>query len=152
METKSVYQAMRTFFEEDDWSFTPMDDQPVLRMAFKGESEAFNCFAQALEERDQFTFYSVAPFTVPLPQRPEAIEFVTRANYGMFVGNFEMDVRDGEVRYKTSADVADTDMPAMLFKTNVVQNVLTMDRYLAALKAVAEGELTAAEAIEQVEG
>lgn len=152
METKSVYQAMRAFFEKDDWHFTPMDDQPVLRMAFKGDTEAFNCFAQALEERSQFTFYSVAPFNVPLAQRPAVIEFVTRANYGMFVGNFEMDLSDGEVRYKTSADVADTDMPFALFKSNVVQNVLTMDRYLAALKTVSEGEATAEEAIKQVEG
>lgn len=152
MASTSIYQAMRTFFEEDDWHFTPMDDQPVLRMAFKGESEAFNCFAQALEERGQFTFYSVAPFKVPLAQRAAATEFVTRANYGMFVGNFELDLNDGEVRYKTSADVADTGAPAALFKSNVVQNVLTMDRYLAALQAVSEGKMTAAEAITQVEG
>lgn len=149
---KSVYAAMRTFFEEDDWSFTPMDDQPVLRMGFQGDSDAFNCFAQALEDRDQFAFYSVAPFTVPEAQRTAAIEFVTRANYGMFVGNFEMDLSDGEVRYCTSADVADTGMPPQLFKTNVIQNVLTMDRYLAALKQVAEGDATAADAIAQVEG
>lgn len=148
---QSVYGAMRAFFEKDEWSFTPMDDQPVLRMGFQGDNGAFSCFAQAIEERGQFVFYSFAPFLVPEDLRDAAIEYITRANYGLFVGNFEMDLSDGEIRFKTSADVAGTGMPPMLFKTNVVQNVLLMDRYLGGLQAVAEGKLSAAEAIAQVE-
>ena len=29
-------------------------------------------------------------------------EYITRANYGLTLGNFEMDLRDGEVRYRAS--------------------------------------------------
>ena len=37
---------------------------------------------------------------------PEAIaEFLTRTNYSMIIGNFELDFADGEIRYKTSIDV-----------------------------------------------
>jgi hypothetical protein len=32
-------------------------------------------------------------------------EFLTRANSGMVIGNFELDFADGEIRYKTSIDV-----------------------------------------------
>jgi hypothetical protein len=149
---QSVYGAMRAFFEQDEWSFTPMDDQPVLRMGFQGDNGAFSCFAQAIEERGQFVFYSFAPFLVPEAQRLAVVEYITRANYGLFVGNFEMDLSDGEVRFKTSADVVGTDMPPKLFTTNVVQNVLLMDRYLGGLQAVSEGKLSPVEAIEQVEG
>jgi hypothetical protein len=34
-------------------------------------------------------------------------KFITRANYGMSLGNFELDFNDGEIRYKTSIDVTD---------------------------------------------
>ncbi len=30
--------------------------------------------------------------------RPAAMELVTRANYGLYIGNFEMDLKDGERR------------------------------------------------------
>lgn len=149
---QSVYSAMRAFFEQDEWSFTPMDDQPVLRMGFQGDNGAFQCYAQAIEERGQFVFYAFAPFMVPPPQRMAVVEYITRANYGLFVGNFEMDLSDGEVRFKTSVDVSGTAMEPALFKTNVVQNVLLMDRYLGGLQAVSEGKLSPAKAIEQVEG
>lgn len=43
---------------------------------------------------------------VPEDRRLALAEFLTRANYGLFIGNFEMDWQDGEVRYKTSIDVA----------------------------------------------
>ncbi len=32
-------------------------------------------------------------------------EFITRANFGIVIGNFEIDFSDGEIRYKTSIDV-----------------------------------------------
>ena len=34
-------------------------------------------------------------------------EYITRANYGLTIGNFELDHRDGEIRYKVSWNVRD---------------------------------------------
>jgi len=38
-------------------------------------------------------------------KRGAVAEFINRANYGIIIGNFEMDFADGEIRYKTSIDV-----------------------------------------------
>ena len=48
------------------------------------------------------TCYHTAPIKVPLEQRAAISEFITRANYGLTNGNFEMDFSDGELRYKTT--------------------------------------------------
>ena len=40
----------------------------------------------------------------------QVCEYLTRANYGLTVGNFELDHRDGEIRYKVSINVRD-DLP-----------------------------------------
>ena len=32
-------------------------------------------------------------------KRQDIAEYLTRANYGMVMGNFEMDYSDGEIRY-----------------------------------------------------
>ena len=48
------------------------------------------------------TCYHTAPITAPLEQRAAISEFITRANYGLTNGNFEMDFSDGELRYKTT--------------------------------------------------
>lgn len=48
------------------------------------------------------TCYHTAPIKAPLEQRTAISEFITRANYGLTNGNFEMDFSDGELRYKTT--------------------------------------------------
>ncbi len=147
-----IFDAMTEFFKGDDWNFDQLPDRPVLRMGFSGDDGQWTCFAQAREEQEQFVFYSVAPVKAPEERRHEMAEFITRANYGMIVGNFEMDYNDGEVRYKTSIDVEEAELSAPLTKHLVYANVLTMDRYLKGIMAVAFGGGSALDAIGQVEG
>ena len=79
-------------------------------------------------------------------------EFLTRANYGLIIGNFEMDLTDGEVRYKTGIDVEGDRLSAALVKNLVYANVLTMDQYLPGIMRLIYADVSPAEAIVQVEG
>lgn len=78
-------------------------------------------------------------------------EFLTRANYGMLIGNFEMDFTDGEIRYKTSIDVEGDRLTSPLMQQIVYANVRTMDRYLPGIRKVIETDLTPAEIIASIE-
>jgi hypothetical protein len=78
-------------------------------------------------------------------------EFLTRANYGMVIGNFEMDYADGEVRFKTSVDVEDAHLNRALLHHIVHANLLMTDKYLPGITAIIEGQ-TPAFALEMVEG
>ena len=78
-------------------------------------------------------------------------EFITRANYGMIIGNFELDFSDGEVRYKTSIDVEGAELVPAVIRQLVYANVLTMDRYLKGIMAVAFGGVDPEMAVKSVE-
>ena len=143
---------MRAFFEDDDWHVTPMDSMPVLSMGFTGKSGKWMCFAQAREDQNQFVFYSVCPMNVPDDKLSTVAEFITRANYGMIIGNFEMDYADGEVRYKTSIDVEGDNLSNALIKQMVYANVIVMDRYLPGLMRVIFGGVEPAHIIATIEG
>ena len=69
----------------------------------------------------------------------------------MVIGNFELDFSDGEIRYKTSLDVEGDRLSNALIKQTVYLNVLTMDKYLPALVAVINNELSVDNAIAAVE-
>ena len=87
-----------------------------------------------------------------LPEKRTAVaEFITRANYGMRVGNFEMDFNDGEVRFKISVDVDNHELTQALVSNHVYANVWTMDRYLPGLFAVVYSDISPLEALEKVE-
>ncbi len=87
-----------------------------------------------------------------MERRAALAEFVTRANFGLVVGNFEMDMDDGEVRYKTSIDVEGDRLSTALLHQLVRVNLEMMDKYLPGLYAVANEGLDALAAIVAVEG
>ncbi|MEO5952445.1 MAG: YbjN domain-containing protein [Chloroflexia bacterium] len=101
----SIYDSMAAFFKKDDWPATQLEGQTAMSMNFQGQNGRWGCLARVDQEKELILFYSYCPVKAPEDKRPILADFLTRANYGLYIGNFEMDFNDGEVRYKTSIDV-----------------------------------------------
>lgn len=149
--SESIFSSVVNFFIEDDWQFAKLETEPSLRLAFQGKNGKWDCYAKAREQQQQFVFYSVSPVNVPENKRLPITEFITRANYGMIMGNFEFDFTTGEIRYKTSIDVEGDNLSFALIKQMVYANVMMMDEYLPGIMAVIEQEVEVKEAISRVE-
>ncbi|MEQ9235912.1 YbjN domain-containing protein [Coleofasciculus sp. E2-BRE-01] len=149
--TQPIFQTMVNFFTEDDWSYAKIQGEPALYLAFEGDNGSWNCYAKAREDEEQFVFYSICPIKVPKAKRRILGEFIARANYGMMIGNFELDFTDGEIRYKTSIDVEGDRLSLALLKRLVYANVTMMDEYLPGIKLVLESGMSPEEAIAQIE-
>lgn len=149
---KSILDTVIQFFREDDWHFRQLEGRPILQLGFAGDNGSWTCYAQAQEDKQRFIFYSVLDSKVPPQKRAAVAEYLTRANYGLVLGNFEMDFSDGEVRYKTSVDVEGGQLTTGMVKTMVYTNVLMMDRYLPGIMNVVYGGVSPADAIAQIEG
>ncbi len=147
-----VYNDMTRFFLMDDWKFTPIEGRSMLQMGFSGRNGNWTCIARALDEKQQVIFLSICSVKVPEAKRDLVAEFLTRANYGLVIGNFEMDYEDGEIRYKTSVDVGDEHVSSEIMKPLVYTNVAMMDRYLPGIMAVTHGNVSPADAIKDIEG
>lgn len=150
-EDPSLFQAVIAFFEAEQWPFIQIPDTPALRLSFRGDSGQWNCYAKANQAQQTLLFYSICPIPAPEIRLPAAAEFITRANYGLIIGNFELDYGDGEIRYKTSIDIEGDTLSPALIKQLVYANVLTVDQYLPGLFAVLEQGISPLTAIAQVE-
>ena len=146
----TIHEAVADFLHHDRWGHEAMLGQPVHRVFYQGNNGRLICFAQARNEENQFIFYSYCPESVPEERRLPMAEFIARANYGLVLGNFEMDFADGEMRFKTSIDVEGTALTRELIKPVIYANVLTMDEYLPGLLAVIQATKSPAEALEMV--
>ena len=146
-----LFEAVVDYLTEDDWKFHVVKDDTALTLSFRGEAGSWQCFATIDEEKQWFTFYSILPSNVPEEKRVEIAEFVTRANYGLVIGNFEMDYGDGEVRYKTSIDVEGGELSPKMIENLMRANLMTMDRYFAGIMGVLYGDRDPAEAIAEME-
>lgn len=148
----TILDSFKRFFEDDDWPYTEMADRAVLKSGFNGDHGQFTLIVQERAEQEQMVVYSMLPVKTPEALRATVAEFITRANYGMIIGNFELDYNDGEVRYKTSLDVENAQELYPLIKNLVYSNVMTMDRYMPGLMRVIYGGVSAQEAVQEIEG
>jgi hypothetical protein len=147
----TLFDVVRKFFTDDEWYFMEMDNRSMLQMGFQGKNGKWTCYAQTNEDQFLFFFYSVCPINIPEDKRLVVSEFITRANYGLKIGNIEMDFNDGEVRYKTSLDVENDELSPALISNMVYANVWTLDRYLPGIFAVVYGNKDPQDAIEKIE-
>ncbi len=151
MSDTPLFDAMVDFFKSDDWPYIQLEDRPVLSLNFDGKNAKWTCYAQAREEQQQFIFYSVCPVNTPVDKRADLAEFITRANYGLIIGNFELDFEDGEIRYKTSLDVEDVALTPTIFKNVVYANLSMMDQYLPGIMSMLYSTVSPREVIDQIE-
>ena len=147
-----ILDVVERFLESDDWPVSKVAGCEVIKTSFEGKNGQFACFAQERVEQEQFVFYAVFPVHTPENKTNKVVEFITRANFGMIIGNFELDYSDGEVRYKTSVDVEDVEISGALIRHMVYATVLTMDKYFPGLMRVLYAGIDPASAINEVEG
>ena len=137
--------AVVEFLEGRGW---PVDvDGSLIRTAIRTEEQAFPCAVVTVEEVGQLVAYSVFPDTVGPEQRPAVTELTTRANAQLTVGNLEIDLGAGQVRFRTGLAVGQSPITAEMVERVIVDNVATAVAYFPLVTAVIEGRMSPAEAV-----
>jgi hypothetical protein len=77
-------------------------------------------------------------------------EFLHRVNYGLGMGNFELDYDDGEIRLKTSNDFHGLRPTHEVLHRLIYYNAYALDQHLPAIQAVLQGTAPT-EALESLE-
>ncbi len=147
----SIFSATMNFFTRENWQFTQVEEDSVLYMDFPGKNGIFTCYAKARETQQQLIFYSHCPIIVPESKLLSIAEFITRANYNMVIGNFELDFNEGEIRYKTSIDIEDMQLSYNCIKNLIYTNVNIIDKYLPGIISLINDDVLPAFAINQIE-
>ena len=146
-----LLKTVESFLRDDGWDFSPIESRSVLKTGYQGENGSWTCYAQTREDDQQFLFYALCPIRAPEKKRPTVAEFITRANYGMVIGNFELDYSDGEIRFKSSLDVEDSELTEPMVRSAVYWAVVMMDKYLPGLLQVIGGDIRPVDAIDDIE-
>lgn len=141
-----AFTTLEQFLHENQWRPQRVDAQYMYRLIYSERNEQFTCYAQIRLEVEQFAFYVIAPLQTPESARPVMAEFLTRVNYGLWIGNFEMDWKDGEVRYKSSLDFEGVPLTPQLIRNAIQPAVRTMSCYLPGLTNIAREGKSPAEA------
>jgi hypothetical protein len=139
----TLFGELKRVFADNGWPFREVQGAPVLLGVLSGPAGSWSFYAQAVEEKDLILLYSICPQRVPPDRRLAVAEYLTRANYGLAAGNFELDLDDGEVRYKSALPIQGDGPDAIALKRLMRANGIAMETYLPGITAVIAGASSA---------
>jgi len=100
-----------------------------------------------------YLVYIVSPIGGDKDDLGELMKFLTMANYCLTNGNFELDLGDGEVRYKIFVNCKGLDsLPAEIVQDSILAGCYTIDRYGDGIAALSMGFSDAETEIKKAEG
>lgn len=126
-------------FREKNWGFSKVAGLPVIVSELTGPLGSWTLSIQVVEGANLVLLYTICPFTIAAERRPGVSELLTRLNHGLTLGNFELDLTDGEVRFKTSLAVGNEGLSEALLERLIRASGRGMQAFLPAIEAVARG-------------
>ena len=105
-----MHDKVRKFFDgeldfcDEKWKYAQPNEITFVTGVGGLESRVEKVKVTVVVKSRHTLVYTTALLAVPEEKRSAVCEFITRANYGLPSGNFEMDCNDGELRYKVYLD------------------------------------------------
>ena len=145
-----LMEAALTCFRVNNWKCRLSDPRNVLRFCFAGKNANFEGILVVEEDAEQILVLLQAPNKVPESRRLAVADLLTRANYGMKFGAFEMDFSDGEVRFKISTILREGQLSPQMVGAMIGISLSMLDTHYPALMGVCFGNQLPSDAAEAI--
>ena len=153
METEEIIDAVRDYLDADDWHYEYEADRNIIRAGVALKCKLKNARMIIRFRKTDYNVYMISPVSADAENLGEVLRFAAMANYGLANGNFEVDVEDGEIRYKSYVDCDGLEkLPKELFDDGINACWAMMDRYGNGFAALAMGFSAADTEIKKAEG
>lgn len=128
-----IADAIQEFLHDDDWHYTFREEKGTFHFSLSTRSRLNTVDYFIAVREDHYRVLCVSPLSVNTDDAQELArmaEFITRANYGMTRGCFEMDYRDGEIRFRMTVDCDGDAVPTQeIVKNSVYVPASMFNRY-----------------------
>lgn len=128
----AIVDYLKQYFNDKQWHYTHYrpktnDSQQSHHLSLRMRNKQLECgyLFRVQEKNNLLAVYGILPFLVPETHQNAAMLLITQINYDMLIGNLEMDVNDGEIRYKHAIDVEAVGINVHILE-NLLQSVIAM--------------------------
>jgi hypothetical protein len=137
--TRNLMAVVRAMLEGNGYTATEMDATTV-QLAIGNQHGIYQVYFTATDANDLVRVVSHYGSRVPVDRRAAVGEALTRINWRTSIGSFDMDLSDGDVRFRIGMDVEEG-----LLSQKMANNMLgfamhMMERYHEPLMRIAFGD------------
>jgi hypothetical protein len=151
-------EVVRRFVAAKGWEVHPLSDGGVMTTVEQRHG-SWACVLTPYHDEEVVLIESVAPLTVPPEKFNVVAELLARINDNLLLAAIVIDPASGIVRTRSAVDVEGlvgavedpAELGVAMIGSPVATNVATMDRWLAAISVVVNGDTVPADAVEAIE-
>ena len=143
----SLLDKIKAYLDKEEWSYDFIEENNILRVPYSGDNGQWIAILRHFEDRGLIGCYSLMPFNVPTERRQVAAEMLAMMNYDMVMGCFELDIGDGEVRFRTTLPIDGDQVSDKLLEKLIFVNLTVTDHFFPALTSICEEGVTATAAL-----
>ncbi|MGE3779534.1 MAG: YbjN domain-containing protein, partial [Pirellulaceae bacterium] len=137
-------------FSSRDMQFQAVPEKNLVIAGFGGQHFRFTTFAQLTDDENLLQVFSYPGVVVPAGARKMIADLVARANYGIKVGKFELDMNDGELRYHACTVIANQSLSDAAIGILIGASLHALERYMPAVLSCIYGNEDPAQAYQSV--
>ena len=146
--SQAILNCITRFLDDDDWKYRVDTEKEVIKSGLSLNSKMKHVDIMFDLRDDKYLLYFICPLNVDKEERAEMRDLMNRINYGIMFGCFEMDDRDGEIRFRYPVD-CDNMLPSQeVIRHSVYRSAMTVKKYGDAIVRVLMGFSTGKEAYE----
>ena len=146
--SQALLDCIISFLDEDDWNYQVNREREFIRAGLTIEGKMRKVEITIDYREDEFLVYFTCPFSVEEAERAEMRDLLNRINYGLMFGCFELDERDGEIRFRVAVDCEDQLPSPAIIRNSIYRSAMTVNKYGNAIVQVLMGFATGKDAYE----
>ena len=138
-ELTPIVDYLKQYFDSKEWYYThyqlkTSDSQQSHHLSLRMRNKQLDCgyLFRVQEENKLLAVYGILPFLIPESHQSAAMLLITQINYDMLIGNLEMDINEGEIRYKNAIDIEAVGIDDNIIE-HLLQSVIAMTTFAYAL-------------------
>ena len=127
-----LVQVTKDYLDSQNWHYQteqPNENTFIFNMNMSMKNKLSSCRLIVAVNNNTIQSLAICPLKATEDVYGPVVEYLTRANYGLMIGKFEFDYKDGEIRYQSALSCVEN-VPSMADVERVVDvSFLMMRRY-----------------------
>ena len=146
-----VTDMVREYYDRQDWRYEFDPGTKAFRMRMSSTCVDSYQMITFIRDEEWFTTLTVFPIRIPEEKRPLIEELIARANFGMILGCFEMQPRNGLLQFRNTCLCGDTELDMTVLERHIDVGFRMCNRYGPAILEVLYGGVSPADAVRKAE-
>lgn len=149
-----IANEINNFLLKNNWKNFFDEERGVFRFGLRLKNKMKTINYVIYTENRYYLVYATSPIGADsddYDMMTRMADFICRVNYGLTSGNFEFDMRDGEIRYKSYVDCDGIIPTQEIIRESIYCPAAMFERYAPGILDIIFGNLTAIDAVNRCE-